>query len=233
MYEAVYAHPDGDSAASRFAATAAAYGFEGLVVRAVDARPDYGALREEASVDVVDAVEVVAPHPQNASGAVGNYRPDRTLVVVRGGTNALNRFAVEQARVDVLARPFDGGGDGDVNHVLAKAARDNDVAIEVNLGPVLRKTGGGRVRHLRKLRKLRELLDHYDAPHVVSVGARSHLHLRAPRELAAVGEEIGLDAEFVRDGLARWGEIAARNRERLSESFIAPGVERCDHEEDD
>lgn len=231
MYEAVYAHPDGDATVSRFAATAATRGFDGLVVRAVDANPEYETLREEVSVDLVDAAEVVAPHPRNASGSVGNFRPDHTVVVVRGGTNELNRFAVEQARVDVLARPFDG--DGDVNHVLAKAARDNGVAIEVNFGPVLRRTGGTRVRHLRKLRKLSRLLDHYDAPHVVSVGAESHLHLRSPRELAAVGEEVGLDGEFVREGLAAWGDIAARNRRRMSESFIAPGVERDGHEEDD
>ncbi|SFF98425.1 ribonuclease P/MRP protein subunit RPP1 [Halopelagius inordinatus] len=231
MYEAVYAHPDGDATVSRFAATAATHGFDGLVVRAVDASPEYETLREEVSVDLVDAAEVVAPHPRNASGSVGNFRPDHTVVVVRGGTNELNRFAVEQARVDVLARPFDG--DGDVNHVLAKAARDNGVAIEANFGPVLRRTGGTRVRHLRKLRKLSRLLDHYDAPHVVSVGAESHLHVRSPRELAAVGEEIGLDGEFVREGLAAWGDIAARNRRRMSESFIAPGVERDGHEEDD
>ncbi|RDI71028.1 RNase P subunit p30 family protein [Halopelagius longus] len=231
MYEAVYAHPDGDATVSRFAATAERHGYDGLVVRAVDARPDYEALREEVNVDIVDAAEVVAPHPRNASGAVGNFRPDRTLVVVRGGTNELNRFAVEQARVDVLARPF--GDDGDVNHVLAKAARDNGVAIEVNFGPVLRRTGGTRVQHLRKLRKLSQLIDHYDAPHVVSVGAESHLQVRAPRELAAVGEEVGLGAEFVREGLAAWGDIAARNRERMSESFIAPGVKRDGYEEDD
>lgn len=230
MYEAVYAHPDGDATVSRFAATAATHGFDGLVVRAVDAKPDYETLRGEVSVDIVDAAEVVAPRPKNASGAVGNARPDHTLVAVRGGTNRLNRFAVEQARVDVLARPFDG--DGDVNHVLAKAARDNGVAIEVNFGPVLRRTGGTRVQHLRKLRKLSRLVDHYDAPHVVSVGAESHLHLRSPRELVAVGEEIGLDGEFVREGLATWGDIAARNRRRMSESFIAPGVERDGYEED-
>ncbi|WP_049987055.1 RNase P subunit p30 family protein [Halobellus rufus] len=250
MYEAVHAHPDGQSTAARFAATADRYGYDGVVVRADDARPDYGSLRDSLAVDVVDAAEIVAEDPQHASGAVGNARTKHTVVIVAGGTNALNRFAVEQARVDVLARPFEGsnggtdggnGGrtarngsaDGDVNHVLAKAARDNDVRIEVNLGPVLRSRGGTRVRHLTKLRKLKRILDHYDAPYVVSANPTSHLELRAPREVAAVGEEIGLGREWTREGLDEWGRLVARNRERLSESFIAPGVERGRYEEDD
>lgn len=231
MYEAVHAHPDGDSTAARLAATAARQGYDGVVVRADDARPDYERLRADADCDVVDAVEIVADSPDRASGAVGNFRPDRTVVVVRGGTNRMNRFAVEQDRVDVLSRPF--AGEGDVNHVLAKAAERNGVRIEFDLGPVLRATGGHRVRHVDDLRKLKRILDHYGTPYVVSANPRSHLELRAPRELAAVGEEVGLGAEWVREGLAEWGRVAARNRERLSESFIAPGVERGRYEEDD
>jgi ribonuclease P/MRP protein subunit RPP1 len=224
MYEAVYAHPDGDSTAARYALTAAEYGFDGVVVRALDAAPDYDRLAGAHGVDVVDAVEVVADDPASASGGVGNFRPKHELVLVRGGSDTVNRFAVEQERVDVLTRPMDGGGD--FNHVLARAAAENDVAVEFDFGPVLRSEGGRRVRALQDLRKLRELVGHYDAPFVVSATPTSHLELRAPRELIAVGETIGFDAADVRAGLARWAEIAARNRERRSESFVAPGVRR-------
>jgi ribonuclease P/MRP protein subunit RPP1 len=86
---------------------------------------------------------------------------------------------------------------------------------------------------LSDLRKLREIVFQYDAPYVVSAAPESHLHLRAPRELRAVGETIGFDREDVERGLAEWGRLAARNRERLSESFIEPGVERGRYEEDD
>jgi ribonuclease P/MRP protein subunit RPP1 len=232
VYETAYVRPDGASTAGRVARTAARYGYDGLVVRAVDAAPDYATAREVAGVDVVDAVEVVADAPASASGAVGNYRPKRTVVVVRGGTDALNRFAVEQDRVDVLAAPFDG--DGDVNHVLANAAREHGVRIEFDLGPVLRDSGGGRVRAIAKLRKLAELVDDADAPFVASARATSHLELRAPRELAAAGEAIGLGADRVEAGLREWGRLAARNRDRLDpdSGFVAPGVRVVDDEGD-
>jgi ribonuclease P/MRP protein subunit RPP1 len=256
MYEAVHAYPDGEATVARHAATAARHGYDGIVVRSRDAldpaRDDSGAvndgggsvgtgrdespvrdpdaLAEEYGIDVVDAVEVDADAPTSASGAVGNYRSDRTVVCVVGGDDALNRFAVEQPRVDVLARPTAGGGD--FNHVLAKAARNNGVRVEFDFGPVLRATGGKRVRALADLRKLREIVDHYDAPYVVSANARSHLELRAPRELVAVGGAIGFDAEAVREGLRAWGDLVERNRERRSEGFIEPGVRRGRYEED-
>jgi ribonuclease P/MRP protein subunit RPP1 len=224
MYEAVHAHPDGDSTAARFAATAARMGYDGVVIRARDATPDYPAVREASGIDVVDAVEIVASDPERASGAVGGLRPDHTLLCVRGGTDRLNRFAVEGERVDVLARPM--ADDGDVNHVLAARAAANGVRIEFDFGPVLRTTGGERVRALRDLRKLRELVADADAPFVVSANPASHLELRAPRELVAVGEAVGFDAETVRAGLREWGELAARNRHRQSDSFVETGVER-------
>ena len=229
-YEAVTAYPEGEATADRHALTAAEAGYDGIVVRTrTDA--DLGAIRDRRGIDVVNAVEIDASDPASASGAVGNYRPDHTVLAVRGGSAELVRFAVEQSRVDVLTTPF--AGDGDVNHVIVERAAANDVRVEVNLRPVVRSAGGERVRALRKLRKLRELLAHADAPFVVSARPSSHLALRAPRELAAVGEAIGFTAEQIRTGLREWGRLARRNRERRSESFISPGVRRGRYEEDD
>ncbi|MBX0302743.1 RNase P subunit p30 family protein [Haloarcula salinisoli] len=225
MYEAVHARPDGPSTLARQAETAADYGFEGVVVRnhGDEGEPDdITAVREAVDVDVVDGVEIRADDPSQASGLVGNYRSKQTVVVVHGGDSAVNRFAVETPAVDVLAHPM--AGDGDFNHVLATAAADNDVRVEFNLRPVIQGEGGSRVRRLRGLRKLRELVADADAPFVVSADPRSHLELRAPRELAALGEAIGFDADDIRSGLAEWGRLAARNRDRMGDSYVEPGV---------
>jgi ribonuclease P/MRP protein subunit RPP1 len=225
MYEAVHARPDGPSTLTRQARTAADYGFDGIVVRNhgdEGAPDDVAAVRDRVDVDVVDGIEIRADDPAQASGLVGNYRSKRTVVVVNGGDRAVNRFAVENPAVDVLAHPM--AGDGDFNHVLAAAAADNGVRVEFALRPVLRAEGGRRVRRLRDLRKLRELVADADAPYVVSADPRSHLEFRAPRELSALGETIGFDAEAIHTGLAEWGRLAARNRERRHDSYVEPGV---------
>ena len=230
-YEAVHARPDGQSTVARMALTASEYGYDGIVVRNHgDALPEYdpGPIREAYDVDVVRGVEVRASDPSRASGFVGNHRPDATVVVVHGGSVALNRFAVEQPAVDVLAHPM--RDDGDFNHVLAKEAAANGVRVEFSFRDVLDLTGGRRVRRLQSLRKLRELVDHYDAPYVVSADPSSHLELRAPRELVALGEAIGFARSRIESGLAEWGRIAERNRARLSDDFVEPGVWRVDDE---
>ena len=233
MYEAVYADPDEDGSLSRLVETADAYGFDGLVVRNAtegSLAEELSAAREAAPIDVVGAGEITANDRQRASGAVGTVRHSQTTVIVRGGSTALNRFAVENEKVDVLSRPM--AADGDVNHVLAKAAVANSVRIEFDLGPVLRESGGRRVRVLQSLGKLFEIVDYYDAPYVVSATPADRFELRAPRELAAVGEQIGLSRKWIEEGLAEWDRLAARNRRIQSDSFIEPGVERGRYDED-
>lgn len=226
-YAAVRARPDGASTVARLARTAADYGYDGIVVRNHGDHPasyDPAAVSEATGIDVVAGVEVRADEPSSASGYVGNYRQDHAIVAVHGGDPDLNRFAVEVPAVDVLAHPM--RGDGDLNHVLAKAAAENGVRLELDLGPVLRGAGGGRVRAIAALRKQWELIEQYDVPYVVSAGESSHLELRAPRELAAVCEQLDVEADAARAGLREWGNLADRNRERQSERFVEPEVWR-------
>lgn len=222
MYEGVHAHPDGEATVARLAETAAEYGYEGVVVRNHgDAQADYDAeaVGTEYDIDVVSGIEIRTDDAGQASGLIGNYRSKRDIVCIHGGS--LNRFAVEQTKVDVLAHPM---RNGDVNHVLAKAAAENGVHMEFNFGRVFRGDGGPRVQAIQGLRKLRELVEEYDVPYVVTADPHSHLQLRGPREVLAVGETVGFDRDAIETGLKAWGTIAERNRERQSDSFIEPGV---------
>jgi len=231
MYEAAHARPEGESTVARLAATAADFGFDGLVVRNHgDVEADYDAetIRDAYGIDVVEGVEIRAEDAAQASGYLGALRSRATVLCLHGGSTDLNTFAVRQDRVDVLAHPMRGG---DLNHVLVREAKAHGVRLEVNLSRVLRSEGGRRVQALSGLRKLRELIEAYDAPYVVSGDPSSHLQLRAPRELIAVGEAIGFSREMVDAGLAEWGRIAAGNREHTRPDFIEPGVRRGRYEE--
>ena len=152
MYDAVRVAADGRTTPARFAATAADAGFDGVVLAAShDEQVEYDsqAIQDAYGIDVVDGVEVVTTEKGEASGAISNLRRDTTVLLVRGGTPTINRYAVESPAVDVLRAPL--ADQGDVNHVLVKAAARNDVRIEVNFGPVLRASGGERVQALRGL----------------------------------------------------------------------------------
>lgn len=226
MYEAVHAHPDGEATVARLAMTASEYGYEGVVVRNHGDNPasyDPDVVAETYGVDVVPGVEVRTEDPSRASGFVGNHRDRHTLVIVHGGDPTINRFAVEQPAVDVLAHPT---REEEFDHVLAREAAANGVRVELSLRPLVTERGGSRVRAIERLRRLADIVDQYDTPFVVSVDPHSHLDLRSPRDLAALGETAGLDAETVREGLVEWGRLTERNRERASSRYLEPGVYR-------
>jgi len=227
MFEAVHVAPEGESTLARVAVTAANYGFEGLVVRNhgdQPAPPRPEGVLDRYGLDLVSGVEIRADDPSRASGFLGSHRPETTIVLVHGGEPAINAFAVRQEAVDVLAHPM--AGEGDLNHVLVRQAAENGVRLEFDLSPALRAVGTDRSRAIRKLNKLAELVEKYDAPSVVSGDPWSHLQLRSPRELRSVGETVGLDPEVVETGLAEWGRLAERNRDRMDDSFVAPGVRK-------
>jgi ribonuclease P/MRP protein subunit RPP1 len=235
MYEGVHAHPDGKRAATvaRHALTAVELGYDGVVVRNHGDAPaeyDAEAVASEYGVDVVDGLEVRTEDRSQAASLIKRFRGDYTMLCVHGGTSAVNRLAVETPEVDVLAHPM--RDEGDVNHVLARAARENGVRLEFDFGPVLRDSGGSRVRAIGRLRKLHDMVTQYDTPYVVTAGVESHLDWRTARDLASVPATFGFDPEWVRQGLAEWGRLAERNRDRSGDSFIEPGVRRGRYEED-
>jgi ribonuclease P/MRP protein subunit RPP1 len=234
MYEAVRVSPTGPTTPGRFALTVGRVGVDGVVLIGDQAdlpTVDPETLADRHGLDVAMGVEIDADTKAAASGAIGNWRPKATVLSVRGGSPAMNRFAVESPRVDVLTAPL--AGDGDFNHVMARAAAENGVAVAVDLSRVLRRSGGTRVRAIAGLRKLRDLLADADAPFVVTAGAGSHLQVRGPRELIAVGQQVGFEREAVAAGLREWGAIVERTRDRRDPDAVAPGVHVEDPEDDD
>lgn len=224
------------STTDRAIATATGMGFDGLVVRVphADAPLTAESLTSEtppADFDVVIAIELDPASPEEASGLVGTYRHQCDLLLLRGGSPSVNRFAVEHAKVDVLTAPM--ADRGDINHVLAQSAADNGVRIEYRLRPVIHHQGGNRVRALQQLRKLHDIREAADAPFVVSADAATPVELRAHRELKALGEAIGIGTKTVTTGLQEWERIVDRNRQRQSDQFIEPGVTRGTYEDRD
>lgn len=193
MYEFVRCHPASRSTASRVAVTADRAGFDGVVLRnpyTGGSPPDYDvACEDELSVDVVRGVEVQTNSVQEMHGYVGNLASKYGVVCVRGGDEDVERAAAESDDVDVIAAPQE------FDHVTVREAAENDVALEIDLGPVLRDSGGRRVSAIQKIELLTRLAEKHDASLVVSGSPDDHLEVRGRRELRAVAGIVGVDEE--------------------------------------
>jgi ribonuclease P/MRP protein subunit RPP1 len=230
MYDAVVPYPAGSSTLSRYARTATRYGYDGVIsLTRYDgtdrdherSRPEID--REALPGDIVDGALIDASDRERASVALDRARDEHPIVVCRADSTSLQRFATESHRIDVVSVPVDGD---DLKHGMAKAAADHGVRVAIDLDPVLHEQGGKRVRAIATLQRRKRYLDDVGGNYVVTASPVDHLALRAPRDLAAVGASVDLGSDWTQEGLAEWATVIERNRARLSEDFVEPGVYR-------
>jgi ribonuclease P/MRP protein subunit RPP1 len=229
MYEAVRPYPAGETTTARFAREAAAMGYDGLVVRRspdADTGDDFPgsasgpSAGDVPSIDIVPALEIDTSDRDRLARLVREHRETTPLLIARTTSTAATRFVAERERIDAVRPTPDAVPD----HATIGTAAAHGVRIAVDLGPVRRDDGGSRVRSLSALRTLVTDLRDREAPHVVTGSPDSHLALRAPRDLAALGTALDVPGDWLRDGLAEWGRIAARNLERAAPPAGEPGV---------
>ena len=100
-------------------------------------------------------------------------------VVIHGGDEHINRIAVSDKRVDILAHPEMGRKDPGVDPFVAKEAKKNGVAIEVNLRNLILTGGNRRVNALKNVARTLKLSRKYGFDIIVTSGAKSRFELRS------------------------------------------------------
>ncbi|MDP2218460.1 MAG: RNase P subunit p30 family protein [Methanolobus sp.] len=173
--------------------------------------------------EVISGVEIRTDNASKLHGIVSKYRDRVDILVVSGGSESINRAAVENPGVDLLVN-LNIAQDNGFNQVLAKAAGENRVAICFDIGDLIHLRGGSRVQALINYRKNLQLIRKYDVPFILSSNARSCFDMRAPREMAALAALFGMSAKESMAGLTTIPHsIIARNRPPVG--YISEGVQ--------
>lgn len=123
---------------------------------------------------------------------IRDNREKADVLVFKGGNEKLNRKAVESSRVDVLLHPEKGRKDSGFNHVLAKEASKNEVAVGFDF-KMLDTSNKNRSHILRHWQKNLMLCQKYDAPYLITSSAEQKHDLRAPRDLGSIIESLGYE----------------------------------------
>lgn len=151
---------------------------------------------------------------------IGEERNSADVLIFRGGDEQLNRKAAEDSRVDILLHPEKGRKDSGINHVVAKEAAKNSVAIGFDLR-MLDASSKTRSHILRHWSRNLMLCDKYDAPYVITSGAGDRYELRAPRDLASIIDSLGYDGS---KAVSEYPEkILERSRLVNEDGFVRPG----------
>ena len=183
------------------------------------------ALREAAKslgVDAAIGIEIQGKASQISSMAK-NLRRQYELILVRGGSEDVNRAAMEAAEVDVLIHHTLENGEPGVNHILARLGAKNNVAICFDFWDIVRSYRKTRSNMLTSMMETARFVRKYRCPFVLSSGAMSEWDMRGPSELIAFGKFLGFQENECRKALS--GEMLAENRRRLAGKWVMPGVE--------
>ncbi|MDD2614896.1 MAG: ribonuclease P protein component 3 [Methanosarcina sp.] len=221
----VHAVPDGENTIEQLTALARHFGYSGIALanhsdKLPQSRPELPSTDE---FEVFSGVELVEENPSKLHGLIGKFRKSVDVLIVHGGSEAVNRAALENPRVDILNHPAFDKSSG-LNQVLAKAAAENDVAIGLTLRPLLHSRGPRRVHLLSDLRANLDLARKYDVPLILSSDAISCFDLRSPMEVLALAEICGLEEQEALEAMTTVPErIISRNRP--GPGYIREGIE--------
>ena len=147
------------------------------------------------------------------------------ILLVHGGNININRAAVESPEVDILTHPSFNRNDPGINHILAKLAAKNQVALEINFREVLQTESSKRGIVIKNHSEIVRLAKKYHAPLIVSSGALSHWQLRDPLVLTSYLTILGLSIKEAKECISLLPrKIIQQAKERQNPKWIMPGV---------
>jgi len=147
----------------------------------------------ETDVEVYPGVKIRADDERELNDKLAAFRDHVTLVAVHGGDSSINRAACENSRVDILSHPEFKRKDSGIDHVIAKNAANNNVAIELTFNSPLKTYGKLRAQIMHHMRRNIRLAQKYDAPLLISSGAKSIDEMRRPRDMLGLAYCLGME----------------------------------------
>lgn len=184
-------------------------GFAGVGI-VQEYQKDMPALPKIEGLEISAGVELKGKEISKA----GNLRKNFLLIVA----NAFDpREALETPEIDILICPEE------MNHVLARLAKKNNIAIGFEFSRLLHASKKTRADILHSFKQVAGMVRKYKAPFVLVSGALSKWDLRSPSDLTAFGKILGFEDQEIKKSLS--GEIIRENRKRLGKTWVMPGVE--------
>jgi ribonuclease P/MRP protein subunit RPP1 len=195
---AVFPYPCGDTSVRRLALEAKTLGFDSLVAMDTPAGSFDG-------VEIESGILVQNSSIRDVIARVKRAKDDGTVVSVSARDNGFNRAAIGLKGVHIL-RGIQAADKMAFDHVTAKMAADNNVAIDIDLSVLIAARGIARQRAIHRYRDVLTLERRFEFPVSLSSYARSYLDLRAVREITGLCSLIGMDitgAEKALDAVGR------------------------------
>ena len=181
--------------------------------------------------DIIDfdyTLEIKSTNVNEIRKFVNKFRDKTLCVSVIGGDLKVNRWVLENIKIDALSRPYLKRYDSGLNHILAKEAARNNVAIEICFKDILRSYLAPRAKIISNMKDIYTLYRKFDFPLVLSSRAETIFDIKSVHDFIAVFKQTGLTDDEIIKSFNDVRSILEYNKNRRN--LILKGVRRVSDE---
>jgi RNase P/RNase MRP subunit p30 len=179
----------------------------------------------QTNIDFISRIDYKPRNQEDLTRFLRKYRRKYEIVCVQCENKETARQAAKDRRVDLLNFPSLDYHRRFFDRAEAELSSKCQTAFEIDIKPLLVLEGPPRTRLLSMLQREVALALRFHVPIVISSGVFEEKFLRKPRDMASLGLLFGLGEKESLDAVStNPSTIIDRNREKLSSSFIAPGI---------
>ena len=182
----------------------------------------------EGVIDFDYTLEIKSTNIDEIRKNVNKFRNKASCISVIGGDLKVNRAVLENIKIDVLSRPYLKRYDAGMNHILAKEAVYNNVAVELCFKDVLKSYLAPRAKVISNFRDIYTLYRKFDFPLILSSRAESVFDIKTTHDFVSVFRQTGLTDEEIDKSFRTAEGILEYNKNRSN--LIFKGVRRVDDE---
>ena len=183
------------------------------------------AICKDVGIELVLRADLYPRNENELMNSLRRLRRKFDIICVLCDTKEISRQAAKDRRVDLLNFPNLDYRKRFFDRSEAELARSGTTALEIDVNPLLVLEGPARIRFLSCLRREITIAKTFGVPLIVSSGVTEERFMRMPRELASLSYLFGLDTIEAIDAVSLSPlAIVLRNREKLGNNFVAPGI---------
>ena len=131
---------------------------------------------------------------------INKYRDKSNYISCLGGDLKINRSVCESYRIDVLSRPYYKRRDSGMNHVLAKEAARNNVAIELCFRDILNNYLRYRANVISSFKEILMFHRKFKFPLILTTDSKSLYDVRSTRDILTFFKSIGFTDKEIYNG---------------------------------
>ena len=190
---AVFPYPCGDTSVRRLALEAKTLGFDSLV--AIDTPPG-----SVDGMEILSGILLQDVPVRDVIARVKRAKDSGAVVSVSARDNGFNRAVIGLKGVHIL-RGIQAADKTAFDHVTAKTAADNNVAVDIDLSVLIAARGVARQRAVHRYRDVLTFERRFEFPVTLSSHARSYLDMRAVREITGICSVLDMETSDVEKAL--------------------------------